>query len=150
MAKGISTDQKIGDEASCLRQESLDFVIRYYSASAWKRMELPEAKALAAAGLRLVAVYEDGPTDKEYSGYFSAQRGTRAATAAFQFAADVISQPYGTAIYFAIDHDYQYKPDLDGSSPILNPSETSSRCKATTTKLKAIRLEFMVLDLYVI
>src|SRR5262245_6333790 len=105
MSKGISTDLNISRIASCLKSQGLDFVFRYYSAKDWKRMEQPEAVAIAAAGLKLGVVYEDGPKGNS-NGYFTAKRGNRHGTDAYAFASDVIHQPFGSAIYFAIDQDY--------------------------------------------
>src|SRR5262245_9587278 len=114
MTKGISTDLNVSGIASCLKNRGIDFVFRYYSASAWKRMERPEALAIAAAGLKLGVVYEDGPRENQANGYFTAERGTRHGTDAYAFASDVIHQPAGSAIYFAIDHDYTDQVNLSG------------------------------------
>jgi len=56
---------------------------------------------LWAAELKIVAVYEDGPTS--YS-YFSASRGTADAGGAIQ-QAEAVGQPKGSAIYFTVDYD---------------------------------------------
>jgi Rv2525c-like, glycoside hydrolase-like domain len=114
MSKGISTDLNISGIASCLRSQGLDFVFRYYSASDWKRMERPEAVAIAAAGLKLAVVYEDGPPKGNPNGYFTKERGNRHGTDAYAFASDVIHQPLGSAIYFAIDYDYTDQSNLTG------------------------------------
>jgi hypothetical protein len=114
MSKGISTSKNLTNQAECLRREGLEFVFRYYSANAWKRMEQPEAVALAAAGLQIAAVYEDGPLEQDANGYFTAQRGIRHARNAYQWASDVIHQPSHSAIYFAVDFDYTDQANLRG------------------------------------
>lgn len=88
----------------CLRNSKIAFVCRYYSRTTkikGKRLTKAEAKRLSKGGLRIVTVYEDGPT--EYS-YFSASRGTRDANGALR-QAGVVGQPRGSAIYFAVDYD---------------------------------------------
>jgi hypothetical protein len=112
MSRGISTTVNVGKIARCLKSEGLDFVIRYYSAGGWKRMDLPEAVALSAAGLQLVSVYEDGPRKGQQNGYFTARRGANHGRNAYQYASDVIHQPWGSTIYFAIDWDYTKKADI--------------------------------------
>ncbi|MBV8275371.1 MAG: DUF1906 domain-containing protein [Verrucomicrobia bacterium] len=114
MSKGISTDQNVANIGACLRGEGVEFVFRYYSAAAWKRMEVPEAAALSQAGLKLAVVYEDGPIAGQTRGYFTAARGMRHAQNAYEFASDVIHQPRGSAIYFAVDFDYTNTTDLQG------------------------------------
>ncbi|HVE72293.1 MAG TPA: glycoside hydrolase domain-containing protein [Thermoanaerobaculia bacterium] len=92
------------DAITCLKQKGIQFVGRYYSRTthiAGKKLTASEAQLVSAAGLDLVAVYEDGPT--AYS-YFSADRGTADANGALEQAADV-GQPEGSAIYFSVDYD---------------------------------------------
>lgn len=114
MPKGISASESLKDQATCLKNSGLDFVFRYYSASAWKRIDPPEAVALSDAGLQIAIVYEDGPREDNADGYFTAQRGERHARNAYQWASDVIHQPPGSAIYFAVDFDYTDRPNLEG------------------------------------
>ena len=89
---------------ACLQSNSIAFVGRYYSRTtqiAGKKLTQSEAQLILSAGIRLVTVYEDGPT--AYS-YFSATRGTADATGALQQAA-AIGQPAGSAIYFTVDYN---------------------------------------------
>src|SRR5438045_976761 len=79
---------------TCLQEESISFVGRYYSRTtqiSGKKLTAAEAELLSAAGLTIVAVYEDGPTS--YS-YFSASRGTADADGAVQ-QAEAVGQPEG-------------------------------------------------------
>ncbi len=102
--KGISTDRICSDLASCLKQNGIDFVARYYSRTTKnpsKRLTLEEATALNQAGIALIAVYEDGPTSKSY---FSNDRGKSDGKSAYAYAQD-INQPSQSAIYFAVDYD---------------------------------------------
>jgi hypothetical protein len=114
MSTGISTWKNLRTSATCLRQAGLEFVFRYYSASEWKRMGFTEAAALSAAGLKLAVVYEDGPLEENAGGYFTAARGTRHGRNAYQWASDIIHQPKGSAIYFAVDYDYTDTANLNG------------------------------------
>ena len=102
--KGLDTNRNCTDLASCLKQSGIDFVARYYSRttkSADKRLTLAEAQALSQAGLYLVTVYEDSPTNKDY---FSNDRGKSDGKSAYAYAQD-INQPRDSAIYFAVDYD---------------------------------------------
>jgi len=88
----------------CLQSEGISFVGRYYSSTTQiegKKLTPSEAGLLSAAGLQVVAVYEDGPTS--YS-YFSAERGTADAGGALE-QAQAIGQPHGSAIYFTVDYN---------------------------------------------
>jgi len=87
--------------ASCIASEGMKFVVRYYSASAKKRIARPEAVALASAGLELAVVYQDSNNELKF---FSDQTGRKHATTALQQAQE-IEQPAGSAIYFAVDFD---------------------------------------------
>lgn len=89
---------------SCLQQEGISFVGRYYSRTTQipgKKLTPSEAASISAAGLQIVTVYEDGPTSYAY---FSSDRGTADASGAMQQAA-AIGQPNGSAIYFTVDYD---------------------------------------------
>jgi hypothetical protein len=67
----------------------------------WKVIGGAEAAAIAAAGLALVLVYEDGPTTADYFSYGRGQAdGIRAAQQA-----DLLGAQPGVAIYFAVDYD---------------------------------------------
>ncbi len=89
---------------SCFRENDISFVGRYYSDTTHitgKKLTAAEAELLSKAGIDIVTVYEDAPT--EYS-YFSASRGTKDANGALAQAASV-GQPHGSAIYFTVDYD---------------------------------------------
>ena len=89
---------------ACLQQNGYSFIGRYYSDTthiSGKKLTAAEAQLISAAGIDIVAVYEDGPTS--YS-YFSASRGTQDANGALAQALSV-GQPDGSAIYFTVDYD---------------------------------------------
>jgi hypothetical protein len=68
-----------------------------------KRLTLQEAKSFSAAGLRLGVVHEARHGDQIES--FSQQLGGLDAAYAREYAAKIIGQPEGTAIYFGVDVD---------------------------------------------
>lgn len=112
MSRGISTNRNVGSIAPCLKTNGIDFVCRYYSFTtkqSEKRLTLAEAKAIHAAGMQIVTVYEDGPTN---AAYFSKKRGEDDGKHAHGFAS-AIGQPAGSAIYFAVDYDAS-KADTQG------------------------------------
>jgi len=101
MPTGFDTTRDTTAQAGTIKSLAYDFVARYLSQSHWKSVTPSETTALAAAGLNLVLVYEDDPTD---AGYFSYDRGQADATRAAQ-QADLLAAPPGTALYFAVDYD---------------------------------------------
>src|ERR1700719_2631528 len=102
MAKGISTNKNCSSIANCLAR-TFDFVIRYYCAGkSSKKLGASEAKALCAAGLKLVAVYENNPTKISY---FNSNAGHWDGVDAYHYA-QLLHQSPGSAIYFTVDNDF--------------------------------------------
>jgi hypothetical protein len=98
------TNRCTADVAQQLKDNAYQFVGRYYSRTTkidGKKLTRDEALTISKAGLQLVAVYEDGPTNYAY---FSADRGTQDAKGAVDQAV-AVRQPQGTAIYFTVDYD---------------------------------------------
>ncbi|MFC0252494.1 DUF1906 domain-containing protein [Massilia consociata] len=106
---GFDTALQMTRHAAALRQQGYDFVMRYYSHNAAKNLTPEEARALAAAGLRLGAVWESAGT---HTGFFSGAQGRSDGTAALSLAR-AVGQPAGSAIYFAVDFDPS-QADIDG------------------------------------
>jgi len=103
MATGLSTDRNCTSQAQCLKQSALDFMARYYSrGSNRKNLTFAEAQALSAAGLSIVAVYENRANKP---GYFSFAVGHNDGVDAYHCATQTIHQPGNSAIYFAVDYD---------------------------------------------
>lgn len=100
--KALDTSQDTRKAIPCLREKGIVAVGRYYSRSAWKRLTRPEAEALSAAGIAIWAVYQDAGNAYER---FDAARGRDQARRALAYARDIIGQPAGSAIYFAVDYD---------------------------------------------
>ncbi|KZK86327.1 hypothetical protein PsAD46_02713 [Pseudovibrio sp. Ad46] len=109
--KGIKTEPAVdtaeGVEvlASAIAKKGYKAVGRYYSFSKWKQLQPTEAQQLIAAGLSIITVYEDS-NDKPSS--FTSAAGTQQAQQALHLAQDVIRQPKGSGIYFAVDYDASY------------------------------------------
>jgi hypothetical protein len=101
MPKGFDTTQDVTTHVAAIKAGNYDFVARYLSQSHWKTISAAEANAIAAAGLGLVLVYEDGPTTSDY---FSFGRGQADGTRAAQ-QAGLVAAPPGTILYFAVDYD---------------------------------------------
>lgn len=101
------------DTISCLQENGLSFVGRYYSDTTHitgKKLTAVEAQLLSSAGIDIVTVYEDAPTSYDY---FSASRGTKDANGALAQALSV-GQPQESAIYFTVDYDAP-QSDIDGN-----------------------------------
>lgn len=112
MKKGFDTNRDLTPFAAGLKAAGYDFAGRYYNVNNQsKNLTLAEARALTAAGLSIIAVWENGyPTA---AGYFNYQKGVYDATSAYHYALDQIGQPSGTPIYFAVDYDAS-APDTNG------------------------------------
>lgn len=98
---GIDSNVNCQPHAACIASARMSFAVRYYADASSKILKIDEARALVAAGLRLVAVYQDF---NNAASRFSSSEGTRQASNALRHAAR-IGQPAGTAIYFAVDFD---------------------------------------------
>ena len=109
--KGLDTTVELTRHAAALQEQGYDFALRYYSHNAAKNLSLGEARALAQAGLRIGVVWE---TTGTRAGFFTRAQGLADGAAAFQMARNVIGQPFGSAIYFAVDFD-PTQADLDGA-----------------------------------
>lgn len=109
--KGLDTTVELTRHAAALKEQGYDFALRYYSHNAAKNLSLGEARALSQAGLRIGVVWETAGTR---AGFFTRAQGLADGAAAFQMARDVIGQPLGSAIYFAVDFD-PTQADLDGA-----------------------------------
>lgn len=108
--RGLDTTMELTRHAVALRRQGYDFVMRYYSHNAAKNLSLGEARALSQAGLRIGVVWETSGT---HASFFSRAQGLADGAAAFLMARQVIGQPDGSAIYFAVDYD-PTQADIDG------------------------------------
>jgi hypothetical protein len=103
----IDTPFNTKSRIPCLLSQGVRTVVRYYNFSnslslPEKRLELAEAEALSANGVRVAVVFQQRQhaiTD------FSEVKGVAAGRRAYRYAQDDIGQPAGSAIYFAVDFD---------------------------------------------
>jgi len=107
---GLDTTIELTRHAATLKAQGYDFALRYYSNNASKNLSLGEARALSAAGLRIGVVWETSGT---HAGFFSRAQGLADGAQAYRMAKESIVQPFGSAIYFAVDYD-PTQADLDG------------------------------------
>ena len=108
--RGLDTTMELTRHAVALKRQGYDFAMRYYSHNAAKNLSLGEARALSQAGLRIGVVWETSGTR---ASFFNRAQGLADGAAAFLMAKEVIGQPYGSAIYFAVDYD-PTQADIDG------------------------------------
>jgi hypothetical protein len=94
----IDTNDNVAGHIPLLKSKGVSAVGRYYSSYAWKRITEEEAQAISAAGLTLFVVFEDDGDPA-----FEGDVGTTHAQLATQ-QAEMIGQPMGSAIYFALEH----------------------------------------------
>lgn len=101
----VDTASTVEVLASAIAKKGYRAIGRYYSFSKWKQLQPTEAQQLIAAGLSIITVYEDS-NDRASS--FTNATGNQQATQALHLAQNVIRQPKGSGIYFAVDYDATY------------------------------------------
>ncbi|TGV31181.1 DUF1906 domain-containing protein [Mesorhizobium sp. M00.F.Ca.ET.186.01.1.1] len=112
MAKGIDYAGKNNSTKSNLRaikDEGYKFIGRYYGESNWKRLTREEARLISDAGLKIVAVYQNGGRDINEFTYSNGKQACRSAIRQ----AEEVGQPYDTPIYFAVDMEIIKKAHFD-------------------------------------
>jgi hypothetical protein len=97
---GVKAPFELTQYAIALKQQGVDFAIRHYSHQAGKSLSLAEARALTDAGIQIGAVWE---SPDAHLSYFSRAQGCADGAAAYLMAQNVIAQPSGSAVYFAVD-----------------------------------------------
>jgi hypothetical protein len=108
--RGLDTTVELTRHAAALKAQGYDFAMRYYSNNASKNLSLGEARALSQAGLQIGVVWE---TTGTHAAYFTRAQGLADGAQAFRMAKESIGQPFGSAIYFAVDYD-PTQADIDG------------------------------------
>lgn len=101
---GVKAPFELTQYAIAIKQQGIDFAIRHYTHQAGKSLSLAEARALTDAGIQIGAVWE---APDPHLSYFSRAQGCADGAAAYLMAQSVITQPSGSAIYFAV-------PDVAG------------------------------------
>jgi len=112
----IDVAGNVGPHARKLADAGVHTVIRYYnhrnsSALPSKCLTRAEADALHAAGLSVAVVFQQRGGAGGSIADLDAASGRRDATRALELAQEV-GQPEGSAIYFAVDHDFVRVTDL--------------------------------------
>lgn len=107
---GLDTTMELTRHAVALKAQNYDFALRYYSNNAAKNLSLGEARALSGAGLKIGVVWETSGT---HAAFFTRAQGLADGAQAFRMASEAIGQPFGSAIYFAVDYD-PTQADIDG------------------------------------
>lgn len=97
---GLRAAFELTQHAISIKQQGIDFAIRYYSHSAAKNLSLAEARALTDAGIQIGVVWE---TIGAHLHSFSRAQGMADGAAAYLMAQSGITQPSGSAIYFEVD-----------------------------------------------
>lgn len=110
MHRVIDTPWNTTRHLKALRRGGVETIIRYYnhqnsSSLNEKRVEKSEAKAIAEAGLSLAVVFQQRGGAKGNIADLDAASGRADAMRALELA-ERIGQPEGSAIYFAVDHDF--------------------------------------------
>ena len=108
--RGLDTTVELTRHAEALRSQGYDFAMRYYSNNASKNLSLGEARALSQAGLKIGVVWETSGT---HAAFFTRAQGLADGAQAYRMARESIGQPFGSAIYFAVDYD-PTQADIDG------------------------------------
>lgn len=103
----IDTPANTTPKLACLKTKGVTTVIRYYNFRNSqqlpdKRLDPPEAQALAASGMQIAVVFQQGQNS---ASAFSDAQGFKAGVAAFRHARNKIGQPTGSGIYFSVDFD---------------------------------------------
>lgn len=111
----IDVAANVGGHAEKLAAAGVKTAIRYYNhkdvSIIGKCLTAPELKALQAAGLAVAVVFQQRGGADGHIGDFAAGKGKADAQRALHLAATLL-QPQGSAIYFAVDHDYVAAGDL--------------------------------------
>ena len=97
---GVKAPFELTQHAIAIKQQGIDFAIRYYSHHAGKNLSLAEARALTDAGIQIGVVWE---TIGAHLHSFSRAQGLADGAAAYLMAQSAITQPSGSAIYFEVD-----------------------------------------------
>lgn len=116
MEKVIDCACDVSSFVSGLRNAGVETVMRYYnehnsSSLPTKCLTKTEAQTLAAAGIRIGVVFEQGGGANGNIGDFNAEMASANVACALERAQEV-GQPHGSAIYFAVDHDFTSAEDL--------------------------------------
>jgi hypothetical protein len=117
----IDTPANTTNQLTCLKSKGVTTIIRYYNFRnsqqlPEKRLLRPEAQAIAAKGIKLAVVFQQGQNSAPA---FSDEQGFKAGQRAFAYARDEIGQPTGSGIYFSVDFDASTAQTNDRIAPFF-------------------------------
>ena len=102
--------------ANDIARAGVETVFRYYNHRnvnlPTKRLTVAEADALQSVGLSLATVFQQRGGSGGHIADLTGDAGTRDANRALELASD-LSQPQGSAIYFAVDHDFVSNAEIE-------------------------------------
>jgi len=113
----IDTNHRTTAQLMRLADAGVSTIIRYYArftSQPEKRLIRPEAEAILAAGMTIAVVHQAAGNSP---GAFTHDSGVADATYARNYGANVIGQPEGSAIYFAVDFDASEADVSEGIIP---------------------------------
>jgi hypothetical protein len=105
MIKGIDSSTPLtSPTAERLAAQGYRFAARYLAPMryAWKRLSRSEAEAITAAGINIISIFET-TAQRAFGGALAGQVDGESA----KREAELLHQPTGSAIYFAVDYDAQ-------------------------------------------
>ncbi|HET7715414.1 MAG TPA: DUF1906 domain-containing protein [Bauldia sp.] len=101
----VDTNRRTTPHLACLRNRGVTAIIRYYARMTRqpeKRLTRAEAEAIVAAGLHIGVVFQSAG---DSAACFGRRTGLKDGVHSRSYAASVIGQPEGSAIYFAVDYN---------------------------------------------
>ncbi|MEM9011264.1 MAG: TIGR02594 family protein [Pseudomonadota bacterium] len=117
----IDVPQNVANFAQKIAARGIHTVIRYYNRQnsnslPTKRLEKSEAEGLVDAGLALAVVFQQRGGAGGHIEDLDRESGKKDAARAVELA-EKLEQPKGSAIYFAVDHDYFRASEIAAITP---------------------------------
>ncbi|MEQ1951126.1 TIGR02594 family protein [Mesorhizobium sp. CN2-181] len=117
----IDVPSNVSDHARDIRQSGVRTIFRYYNHRnstrlPTKRIEPAEAEAITEAGMSLAVVFQQRGGAEGHIEDLDRENGLADARRALELAQQ-LGQPHGSAIYFAVDHDYFRNSEIARITP---------------------------------
>lgn len=119
MERIIDTSSNTTEIAEALKEDGITCVTRYYCSDNYeeKRLGKIEAEALSNAGIKISVVYQNSQNDVSD---FTGEKGFDAGLEAFSYARDIIGQPFGSVISFAVDFNPSDEEMIENILPFFS------------------------------